>query len=547
MERRGKGPAPDCPFELPRWGLLLARLSLLSLAALWAASPGNAEARPAAQAGSNLLANPGFEGPYVKQCCHTEPEMEGRLIDEIQVAPGWLAWWYPPGIDAAHPEYCGDDTPPECQAWHRPEWREAAPFGERIRQGGNAQKYFTFWSVHQAGMYQQVTGLAPGARLRFSVYMHAWSTNDDAPYSSGQVYMGMKVGIDPTGGLNPWSPDIVWSEVHDAYDHYQEYTVETVAQGEAVTVYTHSQPLLGYKHNDVYVDDASLVIVGGQPAAVVAAPTQASPTGAPATTAPTAAPATPTPATEVAGAAAGPEAFPPGSETYTVEPGDALWTIAARAGMTVDELRALNNITGNNIFAGQVLLLRPAAPPPPTSTVEAPPPTTAPTVVAAAPSRPQLAGVPGTLCITVFGDSAADGQRDAEDELEPPPPLSLALLRLEAGQEQAVGGFRSGESVEAQCFPDLQPASYRLALTTPSGYVVTTAPRTELAILPGDQIYLEIGLAPQAAATKHGDRRQQVALAGGILAALLAAYGGLMFAYRRGLVGRRSAPNGKGR
>jgi len=41
--------------------------------------------------------------------------------------------------------------------------------------------------------------------------------------------------------------------------------------------------------------------------------------------------------------------------SYRVRSGDSLWTIARRHGTTVDEIRALNDLRGSRIFAGQVL------------------------------------------------------------------------------------------------------------------------------------------------------------------------------------------------
>lgn len=41
--------------------------------------------------------------------------------------------------------------------------------------------------------------------------------------------------------------------------------------------------------------------------------------------------------------------------SYTVRRGDSLWTIARRTGTSVDELRALNDLRGSRIYAGQVL------------------------------------------------------------------------------------------------------------------------------------------------------------------------------------------------
>ena len=125
---------------------------------------GMASAQPGRIDGPNLLVNPGFEAPYQKQCCHTEGNYyPDTPIDEVQVAHGWSGWWLDPDQDAAHPSNC-ERMPAPCFAWHRPEWRDAAcgaACAGRVHSGDNAQKYFTFWSLHDAGMYQQVSGVRP--------------------------------------------------------------------------------------------------------------------------------------------------------------------------------------------------------------------------------------------------------------------------------------------------------------------------------------------------------------------------------------------------
>ncbi|HEY4721040.1 MAG TPA: hypothetical protein VII92_04285, partial [Anaerolineae bacterium] len=254
--------------------------------------------------GTNLLIDGGFEGKLYIPCSQASDvpwrhiscnglDLKTRdandkhiniMWNTVQVPIGWTAWWYPPNTNHGaadfyqnHPNNCYSDAPEGCIPWHNPEYRDTkgtAGIGpSRIHSGQNSQKYFTFWSVHEAGVMQTVS-VPPGSTLRFSAYMQAWSSNKDGNdsdpssyLSSGQTSMHMKVGIDPTGGDNPWSPAIVWSSEHDAYDAFGYYEVRAVAQSDKVTVYTHSMPEQIRKHNDVYVDDAELVaIAGGSPA-----------------------------------------------------------------------------------------------------------------------------------------------------------------------------------------------------------------------------------------------------------------------------------------
>ena len=305
-------------------GLMLSLALLLSIAS----GTGSVAAAPSAD-GPNLLQNPSFEGGFIKQCCRTDlpPDKPPTPIDEIQVAPGWSAWWLEPGLDAAHPT---NGTP----AWHRPEYRSAnchfpicAP---RVHSGDDAQHYFTFFSVHDAGMYQQVSGITPGTILQFSIYLQAWSTNENLGPSQLTQNMNLRIGIDPFGGTDAYSSNVIWGPAGNSFDAWTLFSMQATAQSSNVTVFTRSSPYWGVQHNDVYLDDASLVAVGA-----------GSVTGGGNTTTTTAPPAP-----------SGPDG------TYAVQPGDILTRIAFKFGVTVDAIVSANHITNPNLLrVGQTLTI----------------------------------------------------------------------------------------------------------------------------------------------------------------------------------------------
>ncbi|MBI4771226.1 MAG: LysM peptidoglycan-binding domain-containing protein [Chloroflexi bacterium] len=286
----------------------------LALLGLLAAAPG-AGVSPAA-AGTNLLVNPGFEGPY----------STWGGIREFQVSQGWTPWYAnpaPPGFDPA--------------TYRRPEYKNAAGFANRVHSGCCAQQYFNTYSTHQAGLYQQVP-VNKGASLRFSAYAQVWSSSKDDPtVSTSSGLVTVRVGIDPSGGTNPAAAGVIWSAPVESYDRWSLLSVGATASASTVTVFVYSSVRWAVKHNDVYWDDASLEAVAGG----------VTPT------------ATPQPGASPA--------------TYMVQPGDTLNRIAARYGTTWQTLASLNGLSDpNRIYVGQVLKL-PGGAPAPAPTPGAPP------------------------------------------------------------------------------------------------------------------------------------------------------------------------------
>ncbi|MDY0020388.1 MAG: hypothetical protein RBT47_10330 [Anaerolineae bacterium] len=208
---------------------------------------------------ANLLKNPDFEGGAWRQT-HT-----GQQLGEISVPQDWVCFWREGGKVPHDLDNKDGYKRPECKVIAK-----QPPFLKplRIQSGNQAWLCFTFFGIHDAGLYQRVEGLTPGMRLRASAWAHAWSSQGDNASKSdtqggGKYNFTFRVGIDPKGGTDPWSEDIVWSDAKNYYDAYQQTPpVEAVAQGSAVTVFLRSTVMWRFKHCDSYWDNAELTIVG---------------------------------------------------------------------------------------------------------------------------------------------------------------------------------------------------------------------------------------------------------------------------------------------
>ena len=223
------------------------------------------QAAPPAQ--QNLLSNPNLEGTY-KQFSYFQTAV---------VADNWLPWW--------KAQAAGDEGWKNRMPW----FQGAAPYQNRIHSGGNAQQLYTQNGTHMAGIYQRVQGIQKGSRLRFTIWGQAWAGQGDNPSkteSGGPMHM--RVGIDPTGGTDPFSGNIVWSGEQNPLDKWEQFAVEAIAAGDRVTVYVWSAPQWPTKHNDVYWDDASLTVVAPPVPTVTPTPRATrTPTRVPATMTPT--------------------------------------------------------------------------------------------------------------------------------------------------------------------------------------------------------------------------------------------------------------------
>jgi LysM repeat protein len=313
----------------------------------------------AQQGGTNLLVNADFEWGSANN--RTWPFQDA--IPEVQVCPGWRAFYV-------------DKAPAKASAttyWRRPEFRDvkASDYPNRVRTGLRAAKYFSFGGQHEAGFYQQVGGIEPGTALRFAAFMETWSCLPGQTWnvcptgdkSNSPADMHTKIGIDPTGGTNPWSASVVWSPEIDAYDAWTYFQVEAVAEYITVTVFTYSWADWTDErfriNNDVYLDDASLIALEQAPATAVPEAVETPDTESAAVDAAVAVPAQAPVATSTP--------HPDGTIIHVVQPDDTFYAIALLYDISPERLVQLNGLTDINMLSiGQELLISapesPAAP-----------------------------------------------------------------------------------------------------------------------------------------------------------------------------------------
>ncbi len=185
----------------------------------------------------NLLRNAQFEEGF---------SVRGAL--EVAIAEGWHPWWQEgPGQEEGYnrrPEYKPED---------------AEIYGtRRVRSGRFSQKYFNTYATHNAGIFQQVN-VVPGGHCTFSIWVQVWSSQDSNPDTVVEPgHYRVAVGIDPYGGTDWRSANIVWSEPRVDYNVWMQLSVSAIVQRDIVTVFVRGFPEYRVKFNDSYWDDAEL-------------------------------------------------------------------------------------------------------------------------------------------------------------------------------------------------------------------------------------------------------------------------------------------------
>lgn len=209
-----------------------------------------------------------------------------------------------------------------------------------------------------------------------------------------------------------------------------------------------------------------------------------------------------------------PTALPDGRILYTVKANDTLLSISLLTGVPVEQLRALNNLSGDNIIEGQQLLLGLAGPPEVTFT---PGPSPTPTPIIPTPTAQPGSG---NLCVILFDDVNGDSIRQEEE-------LGITGGQISINNRSGSVSFTTETTAgaEYQCFEGIDEGDYTLSIAVPEGYNPTTMTSYALPLKAGDESYVDFGAQPNSetlaeAPTPTGSGRSPLL---GILGGLLIA------------------------
>lgn len=220
------------------------------------------------------LLNGNFEGEYV---------LDNDIHQQLSVPQYWHAWYQ----NKCQAGKCGmyECAEPAEAICRRPEYRKSEGFGNRIYAGDGSVVYFTNYGTHHAGLYQHIElGQGGSNTIDFSASASSWSNSkhcdnfgkESCVEADGCIcsepintFKG-RIGVDPTGGIDPNAGSVVWTEWKDlpnvqpdqgsAFTQFSLTGVES--ESNRITVFLASNNQYPYGNSDSYWDAAELKVNG---------------------------------------------------------------------------------------------------------------------------------------------------------------------------------------------------------------------------------------------------------------------------------------------
>jgi hypothetical protein len=389
------------------------------------------------------------------------------------------------------------------------------------------------------GGFRQTVDVPAGARVQFSGKVNGYC--EDA--QGARCAVTLKLGIDPTGGIDWQSGSVQWVETQvNSNDpgKYAQLATGEVAVGPSgrVTVFTWGEPSYPFFHNAAYFDGLNLVVTAAAPSTTpTAAP--AAPAPQPAQPAAPAAPAQPAACAQLRWVAdvtiPDGTAIAPGTQfvkTWKVKNnGTCAFSGTLNFIGTGNQMGGASPTTLPKIDPGQqadisINLTAPAqvgeyqgtwqprltdGTPMENLIIQIKVQANAPAPMAAVTATPQeqLPPTPapsptpatGQICILAYNDRNGDRQQDADENL-----LAGVVFTLSDANGPREAYTTDGVS-EPYCFVDLQPGSYSVSAKSPANYSVTTEKTTVVALNGGMKTDILTGArrgGPLPTPTKEG-------------------------------------------
>lgn len=173
-----------------------------------------------------------------------------------------------------------------------------------------------------------------------------------------------------------------------------------------------------------------------------------------------------------------------GAIVVIVQPGESLWVIAARAGVTLPDLLALNGLTEADIInPGDRLIIGYATPEPPLSPEESTPTATRPPPTL----RPTETRAEAAICLSAYDDLDRDGVEDAGE------PQRAGVAFTVYNRETVVANTITDGQAETKCVRGLPPGEYRVTRSISPGEILTTDGNWALSLTAGSELRQSFG------------------------------------------------------
>jgi len=183
-----------------------------------------------------------------------------------------------------------------------------------------------------------------------------------------------------------------------------------------------------------------------------------------------------------------------GKVIYLVRDGDSLWRIAAIAGITIEELMAMNGIQpGDYIALGMELELGVGGPAVATAALSEA--QQEPTQVLLTPTP--IVGA-AEICSLLFTDENGNGRLEEGELPLAGGQISVVDVNGVVAGEVTTTDLSDQEDFIGHCFPDLESGDYNVSVAVPPEYNPTTGLNVPVSLNPGDIKYLQFGAQPSS-------------------------------------------------